>query len=297
MVDANRVHLYCRSVGVFINNLRLIRFQNCLLAMVGVGVGAYLTTGTISHYRSLLAAIAAFFVCAAGNVVNDLVDIKIDRINRPHRVLVQGLLTRRYALGLAIVLHVVAIIVASLVDFKVAAVALVALILLLAYNLHLKRVPFLGNATVAFLAGMTFVSGGIAADPESVLVLPGPLVPALFAFFFHLVREIVKDVDDIDGDRAADIVTLPQILGIRPSLILALGLYSVLTVLTLLPAILDWYGSWYKIITIYVVDLPMLLLLIIVWGNPSRSLLRITSLALKIGMGLGIVALMVADKN
>lgn len=284
-------------MGALANNLRLIRFQNCLLAMIGVGVGAYLTVGVISHYRTMLAAIAAFFVCAAGNVVNDLVDIKIDRINRPHRVLVKGLLTRRYALGLAIGLHIMAAIVASMVSFKVAAVAIMALALLLAYNLHLKKVPLLGNATVAFLAGMTFISGGVAADPGSLFVVPGPLVPAVFAFFFHLVREIVKDVDDIDGDRAANVSTLPQVIGIRSSLGVALGLYFVLTVLTLLPAIFGWYGSWYKIIVIYVVDLPILLLLILVWGNPSRNLLRITSLALKIGMGLGIVALLVAHNK
>jgi len=265
--------------------------------MVGVGVGAYLTVGTISHYRSLLAALVAFFVCAAGNVVNDMVDISIDRINRPQRVLVRKLLSRRYAFGLAVGLHLTALIVASLVGLKVAAVALVARAMLLAYNLYLKGIPLLGNAAIALLSGLTFISGGIAADPARMLELPGPLVPAVFAFFFHLVREIVKDVDDIDGDKAVSVATLPQVIGIRPSLLLALGLFFVLTVLTLLPVLMGWYGNWYKIIAVYVVDLPLLLLLILLWGYPTRKVLRFTSYALKVGMGLGIVALLVSDKN
>ena len=86
-----------------IDIFRLIRVVNCLLAMIAVGVGAYMTVPSPVYYGPLVTALAVFFVCAAGNIFNDIVDIEIDRINRPHRVLVRGALTTRqaYFLGYA----------------------------------------------------------------------------------------------------------------------------------------------------------------------------------------------------
>jgi 4-hydroxybenzoate polyprenyltransferase len=141
---------------------------------------------------------------------------------------------------------------------------------------------------------MTFLTGGMAVEPELVFRLPGPLIPAVFAFFFHLVREIVKDVQDIEGDRNSGVKTLPQITGVSTSLLIALILFAVLTFLTCIPVFYGWFSDTYKIIAVYVVDLPLLALLIFVWGNPSRIMLAVGSAALKVGMVLGLAALVLA---
>ncbi|MEW5994430.1 MAG: digeranylgeranylglyceryl phosphate synthase, partial [Candidatus Zixiibacteriota bacterium] len=62
--------------------LRLIRVENCALAMVGVLVGAEMTWLHPEYYGPIVAALAAFLICAGGNIVNDVADIAIDRINR-----------------------------------------------------------------------------------------------------------------------------------------------------------------------------------------------------------------------
>lgn len=279
---------------VFLEILRLIRVVNCLLASVGVLIGAYMTWLIPEYYGPTVAAIAAFLVCAAGNIINDIVDIEIDRINRPRRVLVRRAVSLRMARRLAIAFNVVALIMAGLVNWWVAGTALVTIGLLVAYNLYLKRVPLAGNAVVALLAGLTFITGGLAVDPGLVWRLPGALIPAVFAVFFHLVREIVKDVQDIEGDSRAGISSLPQIVGVSNSLMIALGLFVVLVVLTYIPILQRWFEQPYETITVYVVDLPLLALLIIVWGNPTRILLTVGSAALKVGMALGLVALVLS---
>jgi len=277
-----------------IETLKLIRIVNCLLAMVGVGVGASMTWLEPSYYGPLVAALAAFLICAGGNIVNDLVDVEADRVNRPRRVLVRQALSRRYAIGLAVSVNVVAFLLALAVNRYVAVVALAVIALLLLYNLRLKRVPLAGNIVIAAMGAMTFMTGGLAIDHIMAVTLPGPLIPAAFAFLFHMVREIIKDVQDIDGDRRVGIKTLPQLIGVRNSLSVTLVLFLILVLLTYIPVLAGWFGVYYKIIAVYVVDLPLLLLLVFLWGNPTVPMLKVASMALKAGMALGIVALIVA---
>ena len=262
--------------------------------MLGVALGAHLVEGGMAYYGPVMAALCTGFVCAAGFILNDLVDIDIDRVNRPQRVLVRQALSRRYAITLVVILNIAALGVALTVSAAVALIGLVAIGLLMAYNLRLQRVTFLGNVVIALLGGMTFLTGGMAVDVADAFELPGPLIPALFAFLFHLVREIVKDVQDIEGDRRLGVKTLPQVIGVKPSLWLALGFFLVLAAATLVPVTRGWFGYWYELITIYIMDLPLGALLFLICLRPTERMLQMVSWALKVGMVIGIVAIWVA---
>ncbi|MEW5795474.1 MAG: geranylgeranylglycerol-phosphate geranylgeranyltransferase [Candidatus Zixiibacteriota bacterium] len=278
----------------FIDILRLIRATNCLIASAGVWVGAYLTWSWPEYYGPTVVSIAAFLACAAGNILNDLMDTEADKINRPTRVLVAGRLSRRFARNLMITLNVIALIMGIAVSWEVALTGFVTIGLLVAYNRTLKRIPLLGNAVVALLASLTFVTGGLAIDPELTFRLPGPMIASVFAFFFHLVREIVKDVQDMEGDRRAGLSSLPLVIGPSRSLLAATGLFALLAVLTYIPIFAGWFGRAYEIITVYVVDLPILALLVVTWGFPDAKMLAVASRALKVGMILGLLALILA---
>ncbi|MCK4632397.1 MAG: geranylgeranylglycerol-phosphate geranylgeranyltransferase [candidate division Zixibacteria bacterium] len=273
--------------------LRLIRVGNCLLTMAAVWLGAYMTWLEPVYLTPTLASVAAFLVCGAGNAINDAVDVEIDRVNKAHRVLVRGGLSVRYAVWLAIILTVLAIGVGAVVNLEVLIVVVVACGLLVAYNLYLKRIPLVGNFVVALLGAMTFVTGGLAIHTTWAWELPGPLIPAAFALFLHIVREIIKDAEDIEADRSAGVCTLPQVVGVRSALMIALGLLFVLILLTYVPVFFGWFGRGYEIIAIYIIDLPMLLLLILIWGNPTQKMLKIGSLALKFSMISGVIALLI----
>jgi geranylgeranylglycerol-phosphate geranylgeranyltransferase len=249
-----------------LETIRLLRPFNGLLAMLGVWIGAYLTWLTPLYYAPAIAGLAAFLICAAGNAINDLVDIEIDRINRPQRVLVKETLSRRYVFWLAHALNLVSVGLALTISYEI----------------------------TALLSGLTFVTGGMAVDSYYVFDLPGPLIGFVFAFCFHLVREIIKDVEDIAGDRAAGVRTLPQVIGIGKALVVVLAVFVVLILLTFMPVLLGWFGKWYKIIAVYIVELPLLAFLIFLWGNPSPRMLKVGSRLLKAGMILGMAALLAA---
>lgn len=264
------------------------------MAASGVMIGAYFTWLSPFYLEPMLAAAAAFMVCAAGNVLNDLRDIRIDRINRPDRPLVRGAVSKIHAFNLAIVFAFSSLVTSLFINITVALSVTFALLLLVFYNFKAKNVPVIGNTIIALLGGLTFITGGLAVDKSLTFVLPGPLIPAIFAFLFHLAREIVKDVEDIDGDRRQGVTTLPQIVGISRALLVALGVFFIFSLLSFFPVFKGWFGRWYEIIAVYFIDLPILLILIFVWGNPTPKMLRAGSMVLKGGMALGILALILA---
>jgi len=291
LLTAARVDASFSSMQRVLNILRLIRFVNCLMAAAGVWIGAFLTWLMPDYRAAILPSLAAFFVCAAGNALNDILDLRIDRVNRPQRVLACCKLTVRAAWITSALATSLALVSALFANTAVMTAVFAALLMLAAYNYVLKRVPVVGNVVVAALTGLTFYTGGLAVDPRLALVLPGPLVPAVFALLFHLVRELIKDVQDLEGDSRAGVRTLPQIIGVSRTLIVALAVFFLLVIATYVPVVTGWFGKAYRIIAIYCMDLPLLALLAILWGNPSPVMLRITSAALKVGMVLGLIAL------
>lgn len=244
-------------------------------------------------WQVVSAALAAFFICGAGNVHNDIVDISVDKISHPSRALAAGRLSRKAASSIAIVIALTGLALAFYSNSTVALVGGTTLCLLYLYNVQFKRRPLIGNCVIALLGALTFMTGGLAVDLRSAFELPGPILAAVFAFIFHLVREIVKDVQDMQGDRTAGIRTLPQLIGAPNSLLLALVLFIILAVLTCVPIITQWYGIGYALIVLIAIDLPLLTLLSVTWRKPSERNLRLVSSGLKAGMVAGLVALVV----
>ncbi|MFH1686773.1 MAG: geranylgeranylglycerol-phosphate geranylgeranyltransferase [bacterium] len=277
-----------------LESIKIIRLVNCLMAMMGVLIGAILTHASFVYYSAAISSLAAFAVCAAGNILNDLLDIDSDRINRPHRVLVRGALSRRYALIMMFVLNFLGLALAMTVNAAVVTAVIIAIVLLAAYNRYLKRLPLLGNTVIAFLGGLTFVTGAVAAEESFLALPPGPLTAAGIAFFFHLAREVVKDMQDIAGDDFAGVLTLPQRIGPRKSAIVALGLFLCSGVIAMVPVVNGRFSGSYATIAIYLDIVPLLGLMIAFVARPTVSMSKIVSTALKAGMVLGIVALAMA---
>ncbi|RME19030.1 MAG: hypothetical protein D6800_14830, partial [Candidatus Zixiibacteriota bacterium] len=151
------------------------------MTMVGVVVGAHLTTFEPRYFGPLVTALAAFLVCAGGNCHNDLRDLDSDRINHPERSLVTGAVSPKTARLLMGTSYGIALLFAWAVNLYVLAVVATAILLLTVYNLRGKRWPLVGNLIISSLAGLLFLAGGWATDPRLVFVLPGPLVPAVLA--------------------------------------------------------------------------------------------------------------------
>lgn len=274
----------------FVPILRLIRIHNCILAGVGVWMGWYLAGDAVFTTRIYLSSIAAALVCGAGNAINDFLDIKIDLVNHPSRPLPAGELPSYAAILIGVVFNAAAIILAILVNWKVLLVVIFAIILLFFYNIALKRLPLLGNISVSLLGGLTFITGALVFDDNRLFYLPGPVVPAVFAFLFHFGRELVKDLEDFHGDNQAEFRTLPTIIP-RWSVHLIISiLFIALIILTALPIFWNWYGRVFDYIVVFLVDLPLLGLIIYLFASVRPGRYKVTSELLKALMLAGLIA-------
>lgn len=276
--------------------LKLIRLHNCLLAGIGVWLGGYLTAAYIHDYKLTLAALAAALVCGAGNAVNDFLDIEADKINHPLRPLPRGDLPLYIAILIAAAFNIAALVLAALINWAVLGVVFIAIIVLLAYNFSLKKMPLWGNLAVSVLGGLTFLAGALVYGHTEILALPGPLVPAIFAFLFHFGRELIKDIQDRRGDSRANFRTLPMIAKRRNIIALITLVYLLLICLTFVPMWSRWYNMTFNLMVIFLVDWPLLGSVFYLLLSSQVRRFRIVSGILKILMILGIIAFFLGKK-
>ena len=229
-----------------IDVLRLVRIHNLLLAAAGVLAGGWIALAALRTPNVLaLAAVAAVGFGMAGNVLNDIWDQAADRLNRPggERPLAAGRVTRGTADLCVAGGAVVGLGAAALVSGTAVLVGLAAFAVLALYSPVLKRRGVLGNVAVALVAGLPLMYGAIALGHATA-----GIVPWILAAWIHLVREIVKDIDDQAGDRALGRRTLPLALGDRRASVVAAGLAAAFVPLSLaLPAQAHYHGAYFLI--------------------------------------------------
>ncbi len=231
--------------------LSIIRPANAVVAGLAAIVAYLIATGTVVSGVLLLMAVV-ILITAAGNVINDYYDAEIDKINRPERPIPSGAVTREAALAYAVVLFVLGIIVSILTTPLCLAIAIFNSALLVLYAARLKSTPFFGNAAVSYLSASIFLFGGAFAGWTGFIHM---LPVAAITFLAMLSREILKDAEDIEGDRAGGADTLPLRIGVKKSAIIAFVFAAAAVAASAVPY--AWWGPWY-LLWIAVVDLVIL---------------------------------------
>ena len=226
--------------------LRLVRIHNLVVAAAGVLAGGWIALGALQTPNVLaLAAVAAAGFGMVGNVLNDIWDQAADRVNRPGaaRPLAAGRVTRGRADLCVAGGAVVGLGAAALVNGTAVLVGLAAFAVLVLYSPVLKRRGVLGNVAVALVAGLPLMYGAIAVGHAAA-----GLVPWILAAWIHLVREIVKDIDDQAGDRTLGRRTLPLVVGARRASVVAAGLAAAFVPVSLaLPAQAHYHAGYFLI--------------------------------------------------
>lgn len=267
--------------------IKIVRPINFLITFISVIVAAVICSpDKFSGLNIFLAALAASLVMASGNVINDIYDIGIDEINKPLRPIPSGNITIKYAYAFYFIFIVISIFISALVNEKALAIVLISILLLFFYSKYLKRIPLVGNLTVAFLTGLVFIFGGVAVENPMAAI-----VPAVFAFLINLIREIVKDMEDVDGDTKAGVITFPAKFGFKKSKILILTITISLILYTLYPFIAQLYKIEYFVSVMVIVNSILVYCLKILFEDESvKNLNRISNL-LKLSMVFGLIAI------
>lgn len=236
-------------------------------------------------FRTAAAAFSASFILAAGNAFNDMCDIDTDHVNAPSRPIVSGAVTVRGAGTLTVLLTFMGLLCAVPLGIRGIAVALIACLLLYAYDTRLKRTVAAGNVTVALLGGLAFVYGGIAGN-----AVARSLIPAVFAVLFHWAREVAKDIADISGDRFAGIDTIATHLGPDKASRLTAAILIFVIAATAIPALTGYFGAAYTVICSTGIWLPLAVIVTAMLRSPSPGTASTAAAALKVLMPVGLAA-------
>lgn len=211
------------------------------LAFLGAFVG-----GIGGHVTVVAAAIGATVLAAgAGNAINDYFDRDIDRINAPERPIPRGAVAPRTALAFSLLLFAAAVVLALALPTLALAIATVNLLALVAYTTFFKGLPGVGNAVVAYLVGSAFLFGGaVVGNVEATVVL------FVLAAVSTLTREIIKDVEDLRGDREEGLRTLPIAVGSKQALTIGAVLLLAAVLASPLPYLQGTFGLAYLIVVV-----------------------------------------------
>lgn len=274
----------------FKSYLEITRPVNVLICALTIFVGALITGRLEPVLKIMLACFSGALIMAGGNVINDYFDYEIDQVNKSSRPLPAKKMGRREALLFSIILFAFGIFLSIFIKFSAFAVALFTSIGLLIYSAILKRGIILGNVAVSLFAGLAFIYGGMALDRWQEA-----LIPAGFAFLFHLGREILKDVEDKKADAVFSAKTLPIRFGDKTAFLAVTIVFTILILLTFVPFMLNIYGKGYFWIVSLGVDLVLIFALTLMWLRPVPENLKRISTILKADMLVGLLAIYVGN--
>ncbi|MFX1318913.1 MAG: geranylgeranylglycerol-phosphate geranylgeranyltransferase [Promethearchaeota archaeon] len=242
-----------------------------------------------------LTALTYIFLASAGNVVNDIYDIEVDKVNRPERPLPSGQITVRQARVWTVILVLISLFFSALTIpysaigiWTVAIAALFALVGL-AYAAKGKLMGIWGNFTVA----ISFAFGLFYGSLVTFLLIP----PVIFIYFLTAAsvlqgREIIKGIEDIEGDALRDVHTIARKYGARKAAIAAASCNAIGIIGFWIPWIakmqgLQWTGILY-IVLLIPGSLCVAISAIIILRNPKKDATR-ASFFDKLGAYLGLL--------
>jgi len=262
---------------------------------------------TLNGFGFFLLIAATVCIAAAGNIINDIYDIDTDTINKPEKVIVTKHISEQAAYNWFIALSVVGVGLGFYVSNLIgksgfAAIFVIVSALLYVYANYLKRTFLIGNIVISALVALSIIIVGLFellpainnTNQQAQIMFFKILIDyAVFAFMINLIREMIKDIEDIDGDYNLDMKTMPIVIGRERALKAAF-------VVSLIPL---FAVTYYVITYLYKQQIAVIYFLVCVIGpllyfsvklfsaNTKKELSRLSNI-LKLVMLFGILSLL-----
>jgi geranylgeranylglycerol-phosphate geranylgeranyltransferase len=274
-------------MNTFFYHIKLLRPLNVFTSGLAMVIGSGIL-GTLNDTGTLL-LVMAVVMCFAGaaNALNDVVDYEIDKINRPMRPLPSGFVKKRTALFISILLFSMGTLACLELSEAAKVIGIViAMPFMVLYSKYLKGMPLIGNMIVAFILGLSFLFCGAAFNNMSPM-----WIPMILAFGLTLVRELVKDIADMEGDQSVGLKTFPITAGIEKSIQLSIFLSACIGMGAFIPYLYGTYGIWYGILLILGVEIPLGVVVVSLLNNPGISSATHGARILKFSTLIGLIAI------
>jgi 4-hydroxybenzoate polyprenyltransferase len=259
-----------RLIGAF---LRLVRWPN----LVFIALTQLLFVYAIMHpvfekagkspniygFNFALLCLSSVFIAAAGYIINDYFDLNIDRVNKPQKLVVEKIINRRWTIIWHLLLSGFGVMIGFYLDFTTGIVFLgfanlVCVVLLFFYSISLKRKLLLGNILISLLTAWVILVIPWCETNHfiynySVLnttrITRFTFLYAGFAFIISLIREVIKDTEDVEGDRRYGCTTMPIAWGINSTKIfVSVWLTVLIVVLLIVQFYVLQFGWWFSAI-------------------------------------------------
>jgi 4-hydroxybenzoate polyprenyltransferase len=254
---------------------RLIRWPNLVFIIVTQLLFYYCVYSPLlavpPHFKTrnlyFLLVISSVCIAAAGYIINDYFDIQIDAINKPDRMLVNKIIKRRWAILWHLLLSSIGIAISFYISYKIKVwpiflINVLCVFALWFYSTHFKKQLLIGNLLVAVLTAwvvlVVYLFAGADIFSFKGFEVSHPylnirklfkftLLYAGFAFVTTLIREVVKDLEDMEGDRKYDCKTMPIIWGVPASKVFV-AVWIVVSVASLFGILLyAWQSGWWSV--------------------------------------------------
>ncbi|MEM9547304.1 MAG: geranylgeranylglycerol-phosphate geranylgeranyltransferase [Bacteroidota bacterium] len=262
-------------------NISIVAVSQILIYLIYLLPLRGLTPLELDGYLWILFVLDTMLIAAGGYIINDIADIRADEINKPEKLFIgKGKLSLPRAWVYYIVLVVFGFAIAFYIAWKIEKMLLlsiypVAVLLLYLYSFYFKRMPLLGNLVVSIFCAFVpaiiwYAEYDMVESIQSInndyytMVVNVFIAYIVFAFVSTLVREIIKDIEDVEGDLASDFSTLPIVLGKERARVVAL-FFSIFLLFS--------YGLWFRLnseANLYVFSCIVLVGLIL----PTMSIIR-----------------------
>ena len=213
--------------------LNLIRWKNLLMIAIAQLLIKYALFEpfnvdiTLNWFGFTLLILSTLCIAAAGNIINDIYDVETDLINKPERIIIGKKINEKTAYNLFIIFNVIGVGLGFYLSHLVGKSGFFALFviisaLLYVYATYLKQMALIGIIVISMLVALSIIIVGLfellpvttPKNQETQLTFFKILLDySLFAFMINLIREMVKDMQDIDGDHKANMNTLPIAVG------------------------------------------------------------------------------------
>lgn len=246
---------------------RLVRWPNLVFIVLTQALFYFCLYLPLYHQprtaKLVLLIAASVLIAAAGYIINDYFDVNIDRINKPEQNLVDRVIHRRWAIIWHLVLSVAGVLLTAFAVGRtywyLALANLACVALLWLYSTSFKRQLLIGNVVISLLTAWTililffaFSDPGNAfntGDIVSVRFFRRAFLYASFAFIISLVREAIKDMEDLEGDARYGCKTLPVVAGIKTTKIYtAVWLAVLVATLVILQIYVLQFGWWPSVV-------------------------------------------------
>lgn len=261
----------------------------------------------LDHFHYSVLALSTICIAIAGYIINDINDVEADRINKPKRLFVGSKISRTRSYNLFIVFNSIGLLAGMYLSYHVGhtsyfIIYVLTSLLLYQYAKYLKKKLLIGNLLVAFAVFLSIVLPLVfdllpvtnpLNESRQVVVFKLIGVLALFGFFLTVIREFVKDIEDVKGDKKIGVRSLPIVIGIQKTK--GVVLVSTLLLSSAVAFFAVMLVSFDRIATVYLsifVLAPLLYFMFYLWKAKSQNELHRSSGILKIVMLLGILTLL-----